>query len=104
MQRTLRYGVHVFRMSSGPLIWKMPIITPYEFLICVLVQKQRQPVTVSASTPAHTLGSSTDLATFTLSQFADARAGGLKAQLRTGHSVGVRSKSLDAAAASTITE
>lgn len=65
----------------------------YDFLICV--QKRCQAATVFGLYAGSYTGSSTDLAT--MSQFADARAAGLKVQLGTG----VRSKSLGAVGAST---
>lgn len=84
-------------MSSEPSILKLPIIKVYDFLICV--QEQCQAATVFGLYTGSYTGSSTDLAT--LSQFADARAAGLKVQLGTGHSAGVRLKSLGAVGAST---
>lgn len=82
-------------MSSGP--FDIEAADNYDFLICV--QKQCQAATVFGLYAGSYTGSSTDLAT--LSQFADARAAGLEVQLGTGHSAGVRSKSLGAVGAST---
>lgn len=82
-------------MSSEPLISTIPIIVIPDMRTKALKTRNR----VGSYTGSYT-GSSTDLATW--SQFADARAGRLKARLGTGHSVGVRWKPLDAVGVSTV--